>query len=173
MEAYAVARQYNLIPPTMEQPQYNMFHRYRFENEYERLYHVDTLGLGTTIWSPLASGLLTGKYNHGIPDESRVNLPGYEWLKEMFMSAEGQARLEKVKQLAEVAQELGTTMPKLALAWCIKNPNVSTVITGASKVSQVEENFSALDVVPLLTSEVMQKIEGILNNKHSKLIGAS
>jgi len=116
---------------------------------------------------------LTGKYNQGIPDESRVNLPGYEWLKEMFMSAEGQARLEKVKQLAEVAQELGTTMPKLALAWCIKNPNVSTVITGASKVSQVEENFSALDVVPLLTSEVMEKIEGILNNKHSKLIGAS
>ncbi len=173
MEAYAVARQYNLIPPTMEQPQYNMFHRYRFENEYERLYHTDTLGLGTTIWSPLASGLLTGKYNQGIPDESRVNLAGYEWLKEIFMSTEGQARLEKVKQLAEVAQELGTTMPKLALAWCIKNPNVSTVITGASKVSQVEENFSALDVVPLLTDEVMEKIEGILNNKHSKLIGAS
>ncbi|MFZ4829125.1 MAG: aldo/keto reductase, partial [Phototrophicaceae bacterium] len=147
--------------------------RYRFENEYERLYHTDTLGLGTTIWSPLASGLLTGKYNQGIPDESRVNLAGYEWLKEIFMSTEGQARLEKVKQLAEVAQELGTTMPKLALAWCIKNPNVSTVITGASKVSQVEENFSALDVVPLLTDEVMEKIEGILNNKHSKLIGAS
>lgn len=173
MEAHAVAREYHLIPPTMEQPQYNMFHRYRFELEYQRLYQVDTLGLGTTIWSPLASGLLTGKYNAGIPEDSRVNLPGYEWLKEMVNSESGQVRLKKVPQLAKVAEEIGTTMPKLALAWCLKNPNVSTVITGASRVSQVEENFGALEVVPLLTNEVMAAIESILSNKEERLVGAS
>lgn len=173
MEAHAVAREYHLIPPTMEQPQYNMFHRYRFELEYQRLYQVDTLGLGTTIWSPLASGLLTGKYNAGIPEDSRVNLPGYEWLKEMVNSESGQVRLKKVPQLAKVAEEIGTTMPKLALAWCLKNPNVSTVITGASRVSQVEENFGALEVVPLLTNEVMATIESILSNKEERLVGAS
>ena len=173
MEAHAVAREYHLIPPTMEQPQYNMFHRYRFELEYQRLYQVDTLGLGTTIWSPLASGLLTGKYNAGIPEDSRVNLPGYEWLKEMVNSESGQVRLKKVPQLAKVAEEIGTTMPKLALAWCLKNPNVSTVITGASRVSQVEENFGALEVVPLLTNEVMASIESILSNKEERLVGAS
>jgi voltage-dependent potassium channel beta subunit len=173
MEAYAVARQYSLIPPTMDQPQYNMFHRYRVENEYARLYNPDTLGLGTTIWSPLASGLLTGKYNDGIPPESRVNVPGYEWLKSMLQSEWGQMRLQKIPLLAKVAGDLGTTMPKLALAWCLKNPNVSTVITGASKVSQVEENFGALDVVPLLTDDVMATIEGILGNKEERLYGAS
>lgn len=173
MEAYAVARQYDLIPPTMEQPQYNMFHRYRVENEYERLYHPDTIGLGTTIWSPLASGLLTGKYNNGIPDDSRVNLPGYEWLKATLESEKGQTNLKKVPELAKIADDLGTTMPKLGLAWCLKNPNVSTVITGASRVSQVEENFDALDVLPLLTSEIMDKIDDVLGNKEVRLIGAS
>ena len=173
MEAYAVARQYDLIPPTMEQPQYNMFHRYRFENEFARLYHEDTIGLGTTIWSPLASGLLTGKYNDGIPADSRMNLPGYEWLKNMLMSDEGQARIDKVKQLAEIAGDLGTTMPKMAIAWCLKNPNVSTVITGASRVSQVEENFDALEVVAKLDDGIMTRIEEILSNKHSSLYGSS
>ena len=163
MEAHSVARQYNLIPPTMEQPQYHMFHRYRFEVEYGRLY--DTIGLGTTIWSPLASGLLTGKYNNGIPDDSRVNLPGYEWLKAMFESEEGQKRLQSVRELVPIAEELGTTMPRLAIAWCLKNPNVSTVITGASKVSQVAENMKALDLVPQLTDDVMEKIEAVLGNK--------
>ena len=173
MEAYAVARQYDLIPPTMEQPQYNMFHRYRVETEYTRLYHEDNIGLGTTVWSPLASGLLTGKYNQGIPDDSRMNLPGYEWLKNMLLSEEGQARVAKVQQLVPIAEELGTSMPKLALAWCLKNPRVSTVITGASKVSQVEENFEALDLVPKLTPEVMTQIEAVLDNSHSQLFGAS
>ncbi len=173
MEAYAVAREYGLIPPTMEQPQYNMFHRYRVENEYERLYHVDNIGLGTTIWSPLASGLLTGKYNNGIPDDSRVNVPGYEWLKAMVESEDGQARIAKVQKLAPIADDLGTTMPKLALAWCLKNPNVSTVITGASRVSQVEENFETLDVIPQLTDDVMQAIEDVLDNKAARLYGAS
>lgn len=163
MEAHSVARQYNLIPPTMEQPQYHMFHRYRFEVEYGRLY--DTIGLGTTIWSPLASGLLTGKYNNGIPADSRVNLPGYEWLKAMFESEEGQKRLQSVRELVPIAEELGTTMPRLAIAWCLKNPNVSTVITGASKVSQVAENMKALDLVPQLTDDVMEKIEAVLGNK--------
>lgn len=166
MEAYAVARQYGLIPPTMEQPQYNMFYRRRVENEYKRLYHEDTLGLGTTIWSPLASGLLTGKYNNGIPDDSRVNLPGYEWLKQMVTSDEGKQQIAKVQQLAPLAEELGTTLPKMALSWCLRNPHVSTVITGASRLSQVEENFQALDVLPKLTHDVMEKIEGILDNKH-------
>ena len=163
MEAHSVARQYNLIPPTMEQPQYHMFHRYRFEVEYGRLY--DTIGLGTTIWSPLASGLLTGKYNNGVPEDSRVNLPGYEWLKAMFESEEGQKRLQSVRELVPIAEDLGTTMPRLAIAWCLKNPNVSTVITGASKVSQVEENMKALDLVPQLTDDVMEKIEAVLDNK--------
>jgi voltage-dependent potassium channel beta subunit len=167
MEAHSVARQYNLIPPTMEQPQYHMFHRYRFEVEYGRLY--DTIGLGTTIWSPLASGLLTGKYNNGIPEDSRVNLPGYEWLRKMFESEEGQKRLQSVRELVPIAEELGTTMPRLAIAWCLKNPNVSTVITGASKVAQVEENMKALDLVPQLTDDVMAKIEAVLNNKPEPL----
>jgi len=173
MEAYAVARDYDLIPPTMEQPQYNMFHRYRVENEYERLYHEDTIGLGTTIWSPLASGLLTGKYNDGIPEDSRVNVEGYDWLKERFQSEEGKAQIEKVQKLVPIADDLGTSMPKLALAWCLKNPNVSTVITGASKVSQVEENFEAIDLVPKLTDDVMEKIEDVLDNKEERLYGAS
>lgn len=173
MEAYAVARQYDLIPPTMEQPQYHMFHRYRVENEYARLYSPETIGLGTTIWSPLASGLLTGKYNNGIPQDSRMNLPGYEWLKEMLESEEGQRRVAKVKELAKIADDLGTTMPKLAIAWCLKNPNVSTVITGASKVDQVRENFQALEVLPQLTDDVMERIEGVLANKETRLHGAS
>ncbi|GIK54655.1 MAG: aldo/keto reductase [Chloroflexi bacterium] len=163
MEAHSTARQYNLIPPTMEQPEYNMFHRYRFEVEYGRLY--ETIGLGTTTFSPLASGLLTGKYNQGKPADTRINLPGYEWLKEAFESEEGQQRIQKVRELSRIANELGTTMARLALAWCIKNPHVSTVITGASRVSQVEENMQALDVVPQLTDEVMAAIEAVLDNK--------
>ena len=163
MEAHGIARQYNLIPPTMEQPQYNMFHRERFEVEYARLYN--TIGLGTTIWSPLASGLLTGKYNEGIPDDARINLPGYEWLRKMFESEDGQERVAKVRDLSVIAEELGTTMASLALAWCLKNPNVSTVILGASRVSQLEENLKAVDIVDQLSEDVMERIEEILDNK--------
>jgi voltage-dependent potassium channel beta subunit len=163
MEAYGVARQYNLIPPTMEQPQYNMFHRYRFEVEYARLYEV--IGLGTTIWSPLASGILTGKYRDGIPEDSRVNLPGYGWLKRFHQSEEGQARVAKAVELNKIADEMGVKMVHLALAWCLKNPNVSTVITGASRLEQVEENLQALEVVPQLTDDVIEKIELVLENK--------
>lgn len=163
MEAHMVARQYGWIPPTMEQPQYHMFHRERFEVEYKRLY--ETVGLGTTIWSPLASGILTGKYNDGIPEDSRVNLPGYEWLRKMLESDEWQQRLEKVRELTSMADEMGTTMARLAIAWCMKNPHVSTVILGASRASQLEENLEALALVPQLTDDVMEKIEAALGNK--------
>lgn len=163
MEAYSIARQYNLTPPTMEQPHYNMFHRQRFEVEYGRLY--EAIGLGTTIWSPLASGLLTGKYNDGTPDDTRLSLPGYEWLREMFESKEWQERLQKVRTLTAIAEELGTNMARLAIAWCLKNPNVSTVITGASRVEQVHDNLQALEVADLLTDDLMAEIEGVLDNK--------
>jgi voltage-dependent potassium channel beta subunit len=163
MEAYGVARQYNLIPPTMEQPQYNMFHRERFEKEYARLY--SEIGLGTTIWSPLASGLLTGKYNDGIPEDSRMNLEGYEWLRDRLLGPEGRKNLEKVKALGSVAGDLGVPMAQLGLAWCLKNPNVSTVITGASRPEQVRENMKAVEVAERVTDDVMARIEGILENK--------
>jgi voltage-dependent potassium channel beta subunit len=163
MEAYSVARQYNLIPPTMEQPQYNMFHRHTVEVEYARLY--EAIGLGTTIWSPLASGILTGKYNDGIPDDSRLKLPGYEWLRRLVESEEGQERLATTRKLSKVADELGVTLAQLAIAWCVKNPNVSTVITGASRAAQVAENMKALEVVPQLDDAVMANIESLLNNK--------
>lgn len=163
MEAYGVARQYNLIPPIMEQPQYNMFHRERFEVEYARLY--EEIGLGTTVWSPLASGLLTGKYNQGIPEDSRANLEGFEWLRERFTSKRAQLQITKVRELTVLAEELGANMPRLAIAWCLKNPNVSTVITGASRVEQVRDNMFALDVAGQLTDDVMEDIETILDNK--------
>lgn len=167
MEAHGVARQYNLIPPTMEQPQYNMFHRYRFEVEYARLY--DVIGLGTTIWSPLSSGVLTGKYRDGIPADSRMNLPGYEWLKELHESEEGQSQVARAVELNKIADEMGVKMAHLALAWCLKNPNVSTVITGASRLEQVEENMQALAVLSQMTEDVMEKIEGVLDNKPEPL----
>jgi len=164
-EAYGIARQEHLIPPLMEQPQYNMFHRERFEAEYRRLY--DQIGLGTTIWSPLASGLLTGKYNEGIPEGSRADLEGYEWLKERFTSEVAQERIQKVGRLMPVAEELDCSMAQLALAWCLTNPHVSTVITGASDPSQVMENMKAIAVVEKLTPEVLARIEKILDNKPS------
>lgn len=162
-EAHHIARREHLIPPLMEQPEYNMLARERFEKEYARLY--TELGLGTTIWSPLASGLLTGKYNNGLPEGTRATLPGYEWLREEFEKPETAAKIEKVKQLAVIAGELGCSMPQLALAWCLKNPHVSTVITGASRASQVVENMKAVDILPKLTDSVMQRIEDILQNK--------
>lgn len=173
MEAYAVARQYGLIPPTMEQPEYNMFHRYRVEVEYKRLYSPETLGLGTTIWSPLASGWLTGKYSDGAPVDSRVNLPGYEWLKERLQDPVWIANAAKVKDLAKIASDVGASVSQFALAWCLKNRDVSTVITGSSKLSQVEENFGALDLVPKLTDDVMQAVEKVLDNKETGYHGNS
>jgi len=162
-EATRIAERLNLIPPQMEQPQYNMFHRERFEKEYADLY--DEIGLGTTIWSPLASGLLTGKYNNGIPEDARANMKGYEWIKDRIQSPEGRAKIEKVQQLAKVAENLNMSIAQLALAWCLTNPDVSTVITGASKVSQVEQNMQTIDMVDRLTPEILDQIETILDNK--------
>jgi voltage-dependent potassium channel beta subunit len=160
MRADAVARQYGLTPPAMEQPQYNMLVRERFEKEYAPLYKE--IGYGTTIWSPLASGLLSGKYNEGIPKDSRAALQGYEWLKESTITP---ANVEKARRLKAIADELGCTMAQMALAWCLTNPNVSTVITGASRPQQVRENMKALDVAPKLTGEVLARIEEVLQNK--------
>ena len=163
MEAYAIARQEHLIPPLMEQSQHNMLERERLEKEYLRLYPL--MGLGTTIWSPLACGLLTGKYNDGMPEGTRTSLPGMEWLRERFETPETQAKIDKVRLLMPITTELGCTMAQLALAWCLKNPNVSTVITGAARASQVTENMMAIDVLPKLTAEVMARIETVLQNK--------
>lgn len=163
MEAWAVARRENLIPPLMEQPEYNMFDRRRVEREYAHLY--DEIGLGTTIWSPLDSGILTGKYNQGIPKDSRLDLEGFDWLREGYESQEGKEKIQKVGKLMHIAEELGCTMAQLALAWCLANPQVSTVITGASKPEQVEENMASLEIVPKLTAEIMERIEEILDNK--------
>jgi voltage-dependent potassium channel beta subunit len=163
IEAHAIARREHLIPPLMEQPEYNMFRRQRVEKEYARLY--TEYGLGTTIWSPLDSGLLTGKYNQGIPEGTRVTLKGYDWLRKYFESEDARSNIEKVKQLMPIAADLGCTMAQLAIAWCLKNPNVSTVITGASRREQVIENMKALDVVEKLNGEVLDHIESILKNK--------
>lgn len=162
-EAYGVARREHLIPPLMEQPEYNMFSRERVERELASLY--TEIGLGTTIFSPLASGLLTGKYSQGIPANTRVTLEGYEWLKKEFESQEGQQKAKKAEALRPIATELNCSLSQLALAWCLKNPNVSSVITGASRAEQVVENMQALEVVPRLTDEVMERIEAVLDNK--------
>ena len=163
LEATHVARREHLIPPAMEQPEYHMFHRDRFEKEYEPLY--ERLGLGTTIWSPLAGGLLTGKYNDGVPEDSRGDLEGYEWLRSRYDSDEARTQIAKVRRLAPTADELGCSLAQLALAWCLTNPNVSTVITGASRPEQVTENMAAMEIVEKLTPEVLETIEGILDNR--------
>lgn len=165
MEAYCCARQYQLIPPTMEQPQYNLFVRERVEKEYHKLY--SEIGMGTTIWSPLAGGLLTGKYNGGAaPAASRaLSHPELGWLSERLTGSLGQSRYEAVGLLMQLAEELGTSVTLLSLAWCLKNPNVSTVILGASKISQLEENLKALETQNLLSSEVLARIDALLGNK--------
>lgn len=160
MQAVTIARQYNLVPPTMEQPQYSLLVRERVEKEYARLY--SEIGLGTTIWSPLASGLLTGKYNDGIPKETRLGFESNEWLREYVISDE---KIAKVKALAAVAADLGISQAVLAIAWCLKNPHVSTVILGASKESQLTETLTASEAAEKLTPDVLEKIEHILQNK--------
>lgn len=156
MAAWHIAEKHHWHKPQMEQPEYNLFHRHRVEQEYARLYK--DIGLGTTTWSPLASGFLTGKYLQGIPQDSRAALRGYEWLRK---SVTDQTLLTIVKQLMPIASDLGASLAQLSLAWCVKNPNVSTVITGASRVSQVQENMKALDIVPKLTPEVMASIDAL------------
>jgi voltage-dependent potassium channel beta subunit len=157
--AYDIADRHHLHKPVMEQPEYNILHRRKVEKEYARLY--EDIGLGTTIWSPLASGLLTGKYLNGVPEGSRASLPGYEWLKEM-LTDEGANK--KVADLKVIADELDVTLAQFSLAWCAMNPNVSTVITGASNAAQVRENMTALDVLPLMTPEIMERVNTISNS---------
>ena len=159
MEAHMVAKEYKLIGPTMEQPQYNMFWRYRLELEYLNIFK--NIGLGTTIWSPLAGGTLTEKYANNIPSDTRMDMKGMKWLKEIALAPE---RLDKVKSLNELAKEMDTTLAKLAIAWCVKNPNVSTVILGASKPEQLVETLTSLEIVPLITPSVSERIDAILDN---------
>lgn len=161
-QAYTIAKEHHLIGPTMEQPQYNLFHRERVEQEYKDLYR--DWGMGTTIWSPLASGILTGKYNKGIPSECRANVPGYAWLKEQILSDTGKEKVSKAQKLENIAKEIGVSLSQLSIAWCLKNPHVSTVILGASKEEQLAENLNSIEVLDVLTKEVMQQIHHVVEN---------
>ncbi len=160
MEAHMIARELRLIPPQVEQTEYNLFKRQKIEVDYYTIFK--NVGMGTTIWSPLASGLLTGKYNDGVPDGSRLALEGFEWLKDRTLSDE---KINRVRNLGKLANELGTTPATLSIAWCIKNNNVTTAILGATKEAQLLENLKAIDVLPKLTEEVMTKIDEIMGTK--------
>lgn len=164
-EATLLAEKHNLIAPVAEQPQYNAFHRERFEVEYKQVF--DKFGYGTTIWSPLASGLLTGKYNNGIPEDSRfaTNKDFFKSTIEKLEAEEGKAKIEKVRKLSKIAEKIGASPTHLALAWAASNPNVSTVILGATKVEQIHDNVKALALVDKLTPEILEEIEGVLDNK--------
>lgn len=160
MEAHLFAKQNHLIGPVVEQPEYNLFTRHKVEVEYEQVYK--TVGLGTTIWSPLASGILTGKYNDGFPTETRLGMDGLDWLKEKNFT---ESKVLKSIELNKLANEIGLSLPVLSIAWCLKNKNVSTVILGASKTNQLSENFKAIDAQHILTHEIMERIESIMGNR--------
>ncbi|MEW6287323.1 MAG: aldo/keto reductase [Chloroflexota bacterium] len=160
VQAIEIAERHHLHKPVTEQPVYNLFERHRFSGEYERFYRE--YGYGATTWSPLASGLLSGKYLKGVPKDSRAALKGYDWLKERLTD---KAKLEKVQALEPIAKELGCTLAQLSIAWCLKNPFVSTVITGASRVEQVHENMKAAEIAPKLTPEILARIDAIFNGK--------
>jgi voltage-dependent potassium channel beta subunit len=163
VEAIQIAERHHLHKPVVEQPQYNLFERKRFTGDYARFYKE--YGYGTTTWSPLASGLLSGKYQNGIPKDSRAMLKGYAWLESRMKDKE---RLAKVAALEPIAKELNCTLSQLALAWCLKNPFVSTVITGASRVEQVHENMKAGEIAPKITTEIMKKIDEIFEIKEEE-----
>jgi voltage-dependent potassium channel beta subunit len=160
LQAHLEAARHHLIGPVMEQPEYNLFKRNKMEADYLHLFKYE--GLGTTTWSPLASGLLSGKYLDEMPTDTRLGIAGLEWLKDRNLTPE---RIAKVKSLKKIADDLGISLPKFALAWCLRNPNVSTVILGASKISQLTENFEALKVVHLFTPEIIEKIDSVMQNK--------
>ncbi len=160
MEAHMIARELRLIGPQVEQPEYNLFKRQKMEVDYYTIFK--NVGMGTTIWSPLASGLLTGKYNDGIPEGSRLALEGFEWLKDRTLSDE---KIGRVRNLGNLAKELGTSLATLSIAWCIRNKHVTSAILGATKEEQLLENLKALDVLPKLTDEVMTKIDEIMGTK--------
>lgn len=161
MEAYAIARECRLTPPTMEQPQYNMLHRHKVEEEFKRLY--ESIGLGTTVWSPLASGILTGKYTDGIPEGSRLSMPAYDFLRTRLERFRERGVIEVLDTLGSIANKLGVSLPQLAIAWCLKNENVSTVILGASRTEQLEENLESLDVLESLDEDIMGEIDVALS----------
>ncbi|MBL51863.1 MAG: aldo/keto reductase [Candidatus Marinimicrobia bacterium] len=162
-EAYGIAKELGLTPPSMEQPEYNMFARKKMESEYSELFENEQLG--TTIWSPLASGFLTGKYMDGMPDDSRANLDEHQFIKNMFESKDYIQHYEKVKQLSKLAGEIGLPLVNLALCWCLKNQHVSTVILGASKTDQLKQNLESVNHTDILDSTIMDRIETILKNK--------
>ncbi len=162
-QAWGLARQHGLTPPTMEQPQYNLFHRDRVEREYHRLYAE--IGLGTTTWSPLASGVLTGKYRDAVPPGSRMTLPDYGWLRARLATDEGKSQRCKAAGLEAIARELGLTPAQLAIAWCLKNPHVSSVILGASNVRQLHENLASVEKLALLDGAALERIEGVVQNR--------
>ncbi|WP_257657607.1 potassium channel beta subunit family protein [Parapedobacter lycopersici] len=160
VEAHAAAQRLGLEGPVVEQPEYNLFNRQKMEADYLTIFNH--IGMGTTIWSPLASGLLTGKYNDGIPDGSRLALEGYEWLKDRSYTEQ---KLEAVRQLQIIAGNLGVSLATFAIAWCIRNPNVTSAILGATKTTQLEENLKALEVLPLLSDDVMEQVDQLMQTK--------
>ncbi|CAJ1055171.1 voltage-gated potassium channel subunit beta-2-like [Xyrichtys novacula] len=163
MEAYSVARQFNQIPPICEQAEYHMFQREKVEIQLPDLFHK--IGIGAMTWSPLACGIISGKYNNGIPPNSRASLKGYQWMKDKILSEEGHRQQVKLKELQAVAERLGCTLPQLAIAWCLRNDTVNSVLLGASKVEQLLENIKAIQVLPKLTLSIITEVDNLLGNK--------
>uniref|UniRef100_A0A3B4CLW8 Voltage-gated potassium channel subunit beta-1 n=1 Tax=Pygocentrus nattereri TaxID=42514 RepID=A0A3B4CLW8_PYGNA len=163
MEAYSVARQFNLIPPICEQAEYHMFQREKVEVQLPELFHK--IGVGAMTWSPLACGIISGKYDSGVPPYSRASLKGYQWLKDKILSEEGRRQQAKLKELQAIAERLGCTLPQLAIAWCLRNEGVSSVLLGASSTDQLMENIGAIQVLPKLSSSIIHEVDSILGNK--------
>uniref|UniRef100_A0A8C1TRU2 Potassium voltage-gated channel, shaker-related subfamily, beta member 1 a n=1 Tax=Cyprinus carpio TaxID=7962 RepID=A0A8C1TRU2_CYPCA len=163
MEAYSVARQFNLIPPVCEQAEYHLFQREKVEVQLPELYHK--IGVGAMTWSPLACGIITGKYENGIPESSRAAMKSYQWLKDKIVSEDGRKQQAKLKELGHIAEKLGCTLPQLAVAWCLRNEGVSSVLLGTSNAEQLTENLGAIQVLPKMTSHVVSDIDHILGNR--------
>uniref|UniRef100_A0A8C7GL20 Voltage-gated potassium channel subunit beta-1 n=1 Tax=Oncorhynchus kisutch TaxID=8019 RepID=A0A8C7GL20_ONCKI len=163
MEAYSVARQFNLIPPICEQAEYHMFQREKVEVQLPELFHK--IGVGAMTWSPLACGIISGKYDSGVPPYSRASLKGYQWMKDKILSEEGRRQQAKLKELQAIAERLGCTLPQLAIAWCLRNEGVSSVLLGASSTDQLMENLAAIQVLPKLSSSIVHEMDSILGNK--------
>uniref|UniRef100_A0A670ZCQ9 Potassium voltage-gated channel subfamily A regulatory beta subunit 1 n=1 Tax=Pseudonaja textilis TaxID=8673 RepID=A0A670ZCQ9_PSETE len=163
MEAYSVARQFNMIPPVCEQAEYHLFQRDKVEVQLPELYHK--IGVGAMTWSPLACGIISGKYASGVPDGSRASLKCYQWLKEKIVTEEGRMQQSKLKELFPIAERLGCTLPQLAVAWCLRNEGVSSVLLGSSNAEQLIENLGAIQVLPKMTTHIVNEIDNILGNK--------
>uniref|UniRef100_A0A8D2ZGJ3 Voltage-gated potassium channel subunit beta-1 n=1 Tax=Scophthalmus maximus TaxID=52904 RepID=A0A8D2ZGJ3_SCOMX len=167
MEAYSVARQFNLIPPVCEQAEYHFYQREKVETQLPELYHK--IGVGVVSWSPLACGIITGKYENGIPESSRASMKPYQWLREKIMSEDGRKQQAKLKDLTHIAEKLGCTLPQLAIAWCLRNEGVSSVLLGSSNPRQLTENLGAIQVIPKMTAGIASEVDHILGNRpHSK-----